>query len=324
MTTEVLLTWSASLPSLTRVELLGPFLVYASAWCAFFESHPKLEGFLITQSPRFDVDCVKSLVENCGDTLREVRLKEIGKMSDEFLEHIELLQELTYLDLSYPGDPEALSEPALIKLMREVGGALIHLDLSGNIQIGNGFLLNGLRQYARRLQRLIMADLVEISDAVVAEFFDTWTVPPPLPTSEGGEDKDKQTGLNTGSNINNSIPNPPLITINLSRNPDLSGLALLALLRHSGSALEELTTNGWKSTPKEALLSISKLAPKARKLDLGWCREVDDDVVMAILEGCKGLKEVGLWGCQRVGDGGAGLLRKRGVALLGAEVLAGV
>jgi DNA repair protein RAD7 len=42
--------FSTSLSSLQRLELLGPFLVRTAAWQAFFESHPKLEAFLITQS----------------------------------------------------------------------------------------------------------------------------------------------------------------------------------------------------------------------------------------------------------------------------------
>src|ERR1700722_12486010 len=71
--------WCTSLPSLKRLELLGPFLVRVPAWKSFFQSHPYLEGFLITQSPRFDLECVGSLVKNCR-ALKELRLREITKM----------------------------------------------------------------------------------------------------------------------------------------------------------------------------------------------------------------------------------------------------
>src|SRR5258708_35016290 len=35
----VLNSWSTSLPSLTRLELLGPFLIRVPAWISFFQSH---------------------------------------------------------------------------------------------------------------------------------------------------------------------------------------------------------------------------------------------------------------------------------------------
>ena len=114
MDDTVATAWATSLPNLRRVELLGPFLVRAPAWQTFFRAHPNLEGFLITQSPRFDVECMQVLIESCPQ-LKELRLKEVGKLCDEFLECLKSLGgQLTYLDLSYPGTADALSERALI------------------------------------------------------------------------------------------------------------------------------------------------------------------------------------------------------------------
>ncbi|KAF6758311.1 hypothetical protein DFP72DRAFT_191959 [Ephemerocybe angulata] len=90
-----------SLPALQRIELLGPFLVRSPSWKAFARAHPNLEGFLINQSPRFDLECMHALVTYCRG-LKALRLREIGKMSDAFLEEIGDLgpEALTYLDLS--------------------------------------------------------------------------------------------------------------------------------------------------------------------------------------------------------------------------------
>ncbi|KAI9462529.1 hypothetical protein F5148DRAFT_220911 [Russula earlei] len=57
----VLNAWSTSLPSITRLELLGPFLVRVPAWVSFFKSHPQLEALLLNQSPRFDLECMSAL-----------------------------------------------------------------------------------------------------------------------------------------------------------------------------------------------------------------------------------------------------------------------
>lgn len=272
---SVIAAWSASLPSLTRVELLGPFLVRASAWQSFFASHPKLTGFLITQSPRFDLQCMQSLVTHCRG-LTALRLREVGKLDETFLPYIQSLAgQLAHLDLSSPGNPEALSCDALVDLMEAVGPALRHLDLSGNVLLGDAFLFQGLKPHTRRLEALVLANTPELTDAGVAEFFDTW------PAAA-------------------EPPNTPLRLIDLSRNHDLAGDALEALLTHSGEALETLNINGWKVAPEEVLNTIGEQARRLRRADLGWCREVTDWTVKALVGQCDSLEEVKVWGCQRV------------------------
>lgn len=279
MDNAVVEAWSTSLPHLKRVELLGPFLVRAPAWQAFFKSHPTLEGFLLTQSPRFDMECVQALVDNCPNLL-ELRLKEIGKMEDAFLEPLKKLGgQLTYLDLSYPGIPDALTEEAVIDLMSSVCGTLTHLDLSNNTRLTDGFLFQGLKPHARRLSCLLLSNIPGFTDAGVAEFFSTWVTD----AMESGDS-----------------PNPPLSHIDLSRGHDLGSKALAALLKHSGETLTELYINGWKTTSEQALKEIGLLCPKLRKVDIGWCREVDNWVVQGIMDNCEKVEEVKVWGCQRL------------------------
>ena len=79
---------STSLPSLTHLELLGPFLVRTDAWISFLSSHPHLHTFRITQSPRFDLSCMCALVDHCAKSLEVLRLREVGKLDDGYLEQI--------------------------------------------------------------------------------------------------------------------------------------------------------------------------------------------------------------------------------------------
>jgi DNA repair protein RAD7 len=278
MDNSVISAWSTGLPSLIRLELLGPFLVHASSWITFFEHHQDLKGFLITQSPRFDLACMEALVTNCK-SLEELRLKEIGQIDDDFLPHIAKLGgQLTYLDLSYPGNPEALSNEALIGLMSSVCGGLAHLDLSKNWNVTNELLSEGVKLHAQKLTSLALSNIPELTDAGIAEFFSSWA----------------------GTT---NTPNPPLTALDLSRNPLLAGSALAAVLEHSGSSLEHLNVNGWKDVPEEELNQIADKAPYLKRLDLGWCRETNDWVVKALLEKCELLEEVKVWGCQRVTHG---------------------
>ncbi|KAI9066899.1 RNI-like protein [Trametes sanguinea] len=277
--------WATSLPRLKRVELLGPFLVRAPAWQAFFRAHPDLEGFLITQSPRFDIECMRVLVQSCPN-LRELRLKEVGQLSDEFLEEIKpLAGKLTYLDLSYPGKPEALSEQALIDLLAVVGPSLEHLDLSGHAGVTDGVLFRGVKPHATMLKSLMLANTTDITDAGVAEFFSTWQ-------------------------------GKPLSKVDMSRNHQLADAALEALLQHSGTELTELNINGWKDASEDALKAIPKHAPLLRKLDVGFCRAADNFFVKDILEKCPDVQEIKVWGCPRVTEH---CPRKKGVNIIGIE-----
>ncbi|KAI0933361.1 hypothetical protein AcV5_005524 [Taiwanofungus camphoratus] len=295
MDDTVMDTWSAALPSLKRIELLGPFLVRAPSWQAFFKTHPGLEGFLITQSPRFDLDCMKALVDSCSG-LKELRLKEVGQMDDDFLEHIrQLAGTLTSLDLSYPGNAEALSEKAMIELMDVVGGSLMHLDLSGNVDISDAFLFQGLKPNTRRLTSLALANIPELTDVGVAEFFDTFAAA----AEEAGH-----------------APNPGFTVLDLSRNCALTTDALFALLKHSGRSLVELNISGWKAASQDSLRTIAEHACGLRKLDIGWCREVDNWVIKDLMEKCDRIQEVKVWGCQRLTEE---CPRKRGVSIYGIE-----
>ncbi|KAI0339480.1 RNI-like protein [Trametopsis cervina] len=296
MNNDVVNTWATSLPMLRRLELLGPFLVHANTWQTFFQKHQDLEGFLITQSPRFDITCAQFLVQNCTK-MKELRLKEIGQMSDDFISQLKTLGgQLTYLDLSYPGDPEALSTEALVGLMESIGQNLLHLDLSGNVLLSDGFLYQGLKPNMRNLKTLVLSGLPDLTDAGVAEFFDTWE-----------------------ETVEDGSPNPPLISADFSRCHELAGLALTSLLKHSGPMLEELNINGWKATPQKILADIAKNAPKLMKLDIGWCREADDWVIKELMERCTHISDVKVWGCQRVTES---CPRKRGVVLQGVESFA--
>ncbi|KAH9923728.1 RNI-like protein [Epithele typhae] len=287
MDDSVAAEWATSLPHLKRIELLGPFLVRAPSWQNFFREHPSLEGFLITQSPRFDLECMNALVKNCNLNLKELRLKEVGKMADNLLECLDPLNtQLTYLDISYPGIGDALSTVAIIDLLGRIGGPLEHLDLSGNLNVTDAVLFQGIKPYARNLSALALADCVDLTDAGVAEFFGTW--------SAGA-----------------------VAALDFSRIPELSDAALGALLNHSAASLTRLSINGWKDLSDTALQALPKMADGLRRLDVSWCRAVDDWFVKSLLEQCSELEDLKVWGCGRLT---AHCARKRGVNIDGIEL----
>ena len=266
----VIASWNTSLPNLINIELLGPFLVRAPAWKSFFKAHPNLSVFLITQNPRFDVDCVKELVKN-SPRLTELRLREIGRMCDEFLKVLWSSDlALTYLDLAYSGNAELIGETAVMNLVKQLGPTLKHLDLSGIVSITDDFFLSCLKYHAPNLESLAVASLEELTDENIGRFFSEW---------------EKNSGLTS---------------VDLSRNHALSSFALDGILQHSGSQLKCLSISGWRTTSNESLNMIAELATGLSKIDVGWCREVDDCALAKIQDRCEDLKDLSCWGCNRV------------------------
>ena len=266
----VIASWNTSLPNLTSIELLGPFLVRAPAWQSFFKAHPNLGGFRITQNPRFDTDCLKELVKNSPE-LKELRLREVGKICDDFLEVLESSGlALTHLDLAYPGNAELIGEMAIMSLVEKIGPTLKHLDFSGITSITDEFFLHSLKEHGSNLESLTMTDLEELTDERIGQFFSEWE------------------------------KNPGLTSVDLSRNQTLSSLALNGVLQHSGPQLKSLSINGWKATSNESLNMIAELATGLSKIDVGWCREVDDFALAKIQDLCDNLKDLSCWGCNRV------------------------
>ncbi|KAL5528954.1 hypothetical protein ACEPAG_4928 [Sanghuangporus baumii] len=275
--------WGEHFSTLKRIELLGPFLVKSEAWQAFFTGLPQLSGFLITQSPRFDIDCMASLAQHCPD-LEELRLSQIGQMSDEFLGYVAGFKKLISLDLSEPST--SLGTEAVVTLLNAIGSNLIHLNLSKNDLLTDEVLSEGLQPNAHVLTSLVLEELPEITDAVMGTFFTSTT-------------------------------NIPMHRISLRRNHDLADDTLVALLKHSGGTLTELDINSLRTTSNEALLSIGEQARALQKIDIGFCRQVDDFVIKALLDGCEAMKDISVFGCNKLSENCP--RKQRGVSIRGIE-----
>lgn len=261
--------WTANLNHLTRIELLGPFLVRIAGWINFFENLTSgLQGFLIAQSPRFDLDCMDALSTRCSESLTELRLAQIGKFNDSFLPHVATFTNLRTLELPNPG--ESLTDTEVIAMLKSIGPGLELIDLSGSDALTDVVLLIGLKEHTRILSSLRMSGVNLLTDAGVAGFFSTF------------------------------MTRPALRSIDLSKNHLLASESLTALLEHSGSILEELNIHSWKDVSEESLKEVATMARSLVKVDFGFCRGVDNFIVKDILDNCSQLKELKCFGCNRL------------------------
>ncbi|KAF8437648.1 hypothetical protein L210DRAFT_3482673 [Boletus edulis BED1] len=307
----VIAAFSKSLPHLTHLSLLGPFLVRAETWIEFFKTKPELRSFHITQSPRFDLECAKTLAKYCTE-LEELQLKEVGRLDDTFAEPLCALPPLRLLDLSNPG--VGIQENGWLQVLERHGPTLESFDPSWHEGFTDMVLENGIRKHARVMSELRLEGLSSLSDAGATHFFENWNKPFSTLDSEDGD-----SGMEV-DDCGTFTPNPPLRTVSLARNHAFSNATFTALLEHSAPSLVSLNLNGLGQIASESLGRL-KDVPEVRWLDVSWCRELDDFIMKDVVSNASKLGEVRVWGCNHVkGTGWAG---KRGLKVYGIEPNAG-
>lgn len=261
---DTLKHWGKTLKQLRRVELFAPFLVRKDGWESFITAcGERLEGFLVTQSPRIDLETIGCLVESCPN-LTELRLSEIGLLDGTCLEAISKLKKLKLLDLSAP--PHSLQDDDVISLVTAIGSTLENINLSANAELTDATLL-AIARNCPKLQELHMRHQVEFTNEGVAQFFNEL--------------------LSRG--------HPGLTVIDLEKGHDLQDEALAALLAQSGKSVQRLSILGWRDTTADALGGVAQCSA-LRSLDLGWCRKLTDFALKDIIDGCQAVQTVRVWG----------------------------
>ncbi|OCF32992.1 DNA repair protein RAD7 [Kwoniella heveanensis BCC8398] len=284
LSTEALSAWAKSLKSIKRLELYAPFLVRKEGWINFIKTAGKrLEGLLVTQSPRIDLEVVQTLAKSCPN-LTELRLAEVGQLNVDCLAALRTLQKLKMLDLSSPGS--TLSDEAIIGLLASSGKTIEILDLSDNPELTD-LILPAIVKYCPRLHSLSLRNLVELTDEGVAAFFQSLK-------AQGHEG---------------------LTHIDFEKGHDLQDKALHALVDHSGKTVEKLSLLGWRGVTKETLNDLTRCS-HLKEVDLGWCRDVTDFTIKDILDSCGKVQVIRVWGCNQLTDA---VPRKKGVKVIGIE-----
>lgn len=249
---DSLVSFATKLLSLKRIELLGPFLVRKPAWIEFLtEVGPRLEGFLVRQSPRLDDECIETLVRSSGGSLRELRLSEMGKMDESWLGHLARLRGLTSLDLSYPLIPLPAESTAFRELIAAVGPGLTALNLAGQSNLTSADLLATLPANLPNLTRLDLTLLDLITNEEMVAVLTAW--------AEAG--------------------NVGLESAKIGKAHLLLGPTLDALVALAGESLQELEISGWKDLEEASLKALGHNCPGLTRLDIGWCSECRDQLL---------------------------------------------
>lgn len=291
-------SWTEKLNNLTSLELYGPFLVRKEAWLRFMSKKGnQLRSLKIRESPRFDLECVEQLVKQCT-SLEEVGLAQIGPLDGACLKPLQTLTQLSYLDVSDPGvavsgiPPKGLEDQDIIDLLSHIGSKLTYLNLGGNAELTDRSILEGVLPHCRSLRELRIDGLVEVESDALALLFDSFA----------------------------AMRLPRLTHVNLKRCSKVGDDCLEALVLHSGPALQELSVNSCRlltgsAAPEQnaesgasrvdaqsGLQLIAQHCPSLLRLDLSFVRSCGLSDIMALIEGCKKLDIVHVFGCNRIPD----------------------
>ena len=255
---------------LRSVELYGPYLIRAPTWIRFLESRAgQLHRFAIRESPRFNLDCANALVKHHPE-LRELALAQIGPLDATMLEPLQALTRLEHLDISDPGvsapgvPPLSLPDTAVIALLKSIGTGLTYLDLSKNADLTDE-TAHAIAASCSRLKQLRLASLAAVTSPALTSVL----------TANGDL---KHLVLDRMTALTDEIMQP---------------LTALPLTHLSLNSVDSLTT------PALRLLGRIK---SLQHLDLGFCRALDDETLLALCDELPRLQVVYVFGCNRVSD----------------------
>lgn len=291
--------------NLNELNLNGPFLISDVMWQEFFENGGKnLENFEIRNTHRFGNDSLISLLENCGSSLKSLKLSRLDGIDSaamyELIPHYLTQNCLETLEISYPKSEELVTNELIINVLSMCEGSLSSLNLDGCSDLTDLFTQEMVKFNLDKLTSLSLKNLDQIKDFDFTNF--------------------KNNGL---------------ISLNLYKCVELSEASVYSILKHSCSTLVELCLNSvpvsknfwWQIfTPNNDELKKRYLksdsddesenddedddeSPKAfydelsfpnlTSLDLGFVRSVDDQVLNLISKKCPKLKVLEVFGDNR-------------------------
>lgn len=281
---------------LRRLQLDAANLVSEAKWREYFgKAGYRLETLKLTWLDySMDDETMTFLVIGCPN-LKRLKLKKCFRIGDASLSAISQLKDLEHLSLRFI---QPTTTESLAALLRSVGRKLRTLSLE-KFENADDDVLATIHSTCRKLYKFRFIENDYCTDAAFASLFTSWA-------------------------------NPPLSSIDLSKNRDLDstnpdgpeepvGLAangFLALMAHSGSKLEKLDISSCRHIKYEAFAAVfdgKKKYPFLKEIDISFSTEIGTSIVAGMFKSCPRIKKVTAFGCFGVTD----VIVPVGVALIG-------
>lgn len=293
---EVLEYMMEKCENIKHLQLYAANLVSNSMWHDLFKHYGTQIQAVKLQwlDAAFEDETVQELVADCPNLVR-LKLKLCRRIGAESINHIAELRHLEHLSLQTTNETSA---PALAHLVTSVGSGLCTFSLEKFID-ADDTVLDAIHNTCTKLRKLRFSENDMASDAGFAALFTEWKNPPL-----------RHADFSFTRDIDNNNPNGPEAAIGLASD------GLVALMKHSGSALTRLEVASCRHISKQAFLdafSNGQVYPELEIINISFCNSVDTSVVAALFMSCPKLKQIVAFGCFDILD----VIVPRGIALIG-------
>lgn len=213
----------------------------------------------------------------CPD-LQRLKISHNQKATDKGIAQLANFKNLQHLSLELY---IPTNSPPYVDVLNSIGPALRTFSLATVLGI-NDSVLEAIHENCQNLSKLRITDNEVLTDKAFANLFTNWYNPPLTFV-----DLHKCRHIDAASPFDNPC------------GIGLCSLGFEALMAHSGSALKYLDINSCRHISLEsfeAVFAPGKIYPELTKMNLSFCRNVNDFVVVCIFRACPNLKTLEVFG----------------------------
>ncbi|KAI3994994.1 hypothetical protein MKX01_019808 [Papaver californicum] len=252
------------LPSLSSISLRGACRLTDGGIKAFVASAPLLCSVNLAACPLLSSTSIKYMADALGSVLKELYLDDCQNI--DMILSLPALQKLEFLEVLSLADIQTVSDDFVSNFVTLCGRNLKELDFSGCSKLTDKSL-KAVGENCSALQTLHLANLHKLTDFSLGY-------------------------LANGCRL--------IQTLKLRGNA-FSDLAVAAFLEASGEPLTEFSLNKVKKVGRHTAISLARCCSKnLLSLDVSWCRSLTDSALGLIVDSCKKLKIVKVFGCTQV------------------------
>ncbi|KAF9617000.1 hypothetical protein IFM89_033070 [Coptis chinensis] len=255
-----------SLPCLAAVSLRGACRVTDAGLSSLVASAPCLRSINLGQCSLITSTGIDTIANSLGLLVRELYLDDCQSIDVMLI--LSALKKLKCLEVLSVADMETVCDDFICQLVTECGPNMKELCLANCVKLTD-ISLKAIAEKCSGLCALDLTNLRKLSDFSIGH-------------------------------IANGCP--LIEKLKLCRNT-LSDEAIAAFLEASGESLTELSLNNIKKVGPNTAISLARRCTRnLLTLDLSWCRNLTDEAVGYIVDGCLSLRLIKLFGCTQISN----------------------